>query len=754
MAEERYVFSATGHRNVEKAFRSIADAAEDAAKSAGKAGRAWDGVFSGRRAGAGGGGGRSERAPKRYLEQLALRVARDQERARKRELAAQKRHEAQKAREAQRAQQAAMRQAERQRQMERRRVERDEAKRVSMIRRHARSAVRAESRAAERLSSRRAEIRRSRAARRRDFASDMIAGTGRTLLGGALAVGSVGAAFGAAMIGRAAHESNDLQERSNRLAIAGGIDPRTGQQFDASTIRRSFERTALQVRGTKAGDVASGVEEFVTKTGRLDLAADFQKVFAQVAMATGASVESIGSAAADIFEKFDVTTVEDMNAALAALAVQGKKGAFELRDAASQFPKLAAAAQRLGIGKGVESVKTLGGLTQIARTATGSPEQAANSLEATFRQLTARSTQLRAQGVNVFDREGNARNIVDVLAETVTKVGGTNIERKKGGLQKIFGEEGIRAISPLISKYAETTGTAAERMQALKDMMNEAIDATGAEAEIKNDLAQAQQNNSAKLTAAWESMKAKMSDAVLPAIGEFASTMESMSSDLDIAATVKQLAEAFMTTIGALKEFGLMMGLLVGAETRDSRQLEEEVAQNRAAGTAAKFEVKGIEAQAIARAALSSKGPIDISTPEKRARIVEANLTDDEAAQRDEALKRLDQANAQNIIGREQLRLSKIVEEFSDYETNVMGKRTGRIVVDEERAAAAGFQPGEIDFMYEQIKGLDDVNASYAEAQQMLQQMQTYGLAAADALRQVSQSGGPMVFNGTGVFRP
>src|SRR5690606_20074319 len=81
--------------------------------------------------------------------------------------------------------------------------------------------------------------------------------------------------------------------------------------------------------------------------------------------------------------------------AFATLIAQGKAGAFELRDLAAQAPRVLAQAQAFGMGSR-EGLRQLGGFLQIARSATGSPEQAATATEATFRQLATNADKLQS----------------------------------------------------------------------------------------------------------------------------------------------------------------------------------------------------------------------------------------------------------------------------------------------------------------------------------------------------------------------
>lgn len=366
------------------------------------------------------------------------------------------------------------------------------------------------------------------------------------------------------VVGGAAREGVRLNDITNRLSIsARGAGE---QAADPSQLRREFQAAALGAPGIKAADIAEGVQGFVAKTGDLATGRKFASTFATAASATGSDVQDIANAAADISQKFDITGIEEMKDALASLTFQGKAGAFELKDAASQFARLSSAASRFGLDKGAKGLATLGGLSQIARSATGSPEQAATAVEAMFRQLTAGHSGklLKAAGVDVFQKGSTSktRDIRDIIVDSISKTGGSQTK-----LQGIFGDEGIRAISPLISTFNQsrdaTKGSDAEKtaagIAALRDALAKAIDAPGDWSEVVKDAAQAQQSAGAQLDGAWESLKAKVADEVVPALVKLAPKVSKLVDGIDPAITVfTALVEAAELVVDAFKVLGLI----------------------------------------------------------------------------------------------------------------------------------------------------------------------------------------------------
>jgi len=381
---------------------------------------------------------------------------------------------------------------------------------------------------------------------------------GRFALGAGIAAGA--AALGLA--GSAGRQSVALGELANRGAINAGL---AGEKVSASDLKSRFEATALAAPGTKSEDVANAFLAFQAKTGK-SASGGMLDVFATTAQAGGGSIEDIAAAAASLSQKFDITGIEEMREALAALTVQGAKGSFEMKDAAGQFEKLSSAASRFGLDKGVKGAATLGGLTQIARSATGSSEQAATAVEATLRQIVSQSKTLEGKGVQVFTDKGKTRtrDVQDILVDTISKTGG-NLPT----LQKVFGEEGIRAISPLISTFNETKaatkGTDAEKtaagVVALRKALDAAISTTGAVASVNAAAAQAQQNSSAQITAAWEKVVASASDTLAPALISLAAQMPTLvEAIVPVIGVFGELAKGLGGTIEMLKDAGILAG--------------------------------------------------------------------------------------------------------------------------------------------------------------------------------------------------
>lgn len=287
--------------------------------------------------------------------------------------------------------------------------------------------------------------------------ADRVFGTVRAVgTAGAAMLGIGGAALGAAAIGQATRMDDSV-----RRMIINARGPGQASAYEPEKLRGQLTRTAIET-GTSPEALAAAGQTFVAKTGDIKTAVENMKTFATVAQATGANVEDVASAAADLSQKFDINKPKEMADALSVLVFQGKKGAFELRDMAETFPEMAAAAQRAGL-TGVAGMKTLGGLAQIARQSTGSGAEASTAAQMMLTQLTNKSGELASgealggKRVSVFSdaNKTKARDVPEVLAEIISKSGGNREQ-----MSKLFDVRGIRAISPMLDVFSKASTAA------------------------------------------------------------------------------------------------------------------------------------------------------------------------------------------------------------------------------------------------------------------------------------------------------
>jgi hypothetical protein len=361
-----------------------------------------------------------------------------------------------------------------------------------------------------------------------------------------------------------AFEANDTYEKANRISI--GARNAGGSYEDPSRLFREFVDVTQEVKGVTADAAADATAKFVSLTGKLDVARANLNTFATASVASGTQMEDVASTIASLQEQFNLSDGEDVKDVLAALIYQGKAAAFELTDAASQYQKLAAAAGSFGVEKSIRGMRTLGGLTQIARAGTGSPQQATTAVESMFTAFKTKSADLKTAGVDVY-KDGKVRDVTDVIVESIAKVGGNDIAKKNEGLAKIFGQYGIRALNPLINTYQTARGGAsgteeqktAIAMKALRDRIEGAISAAGSWDDVLADSAQAQKTASAKFTSTIEALKGRLGEVLIPKLVEFADKLTPETLDAGIDA-LGEFADAMMQVVDFLRAANIIKG--------------------------------------------------------------------------------------------------------------------------------------------------------------------------------------------------
>lgn len=389
-------------------------------------------------------------------------------------------------------------------------------------------------------------------------------------------------AGGVALAGGAARDAMSLDETSRKIAIQGR---QAGGQFvDPKELSREFLNTAVATPGQKASDIAEAISMYVGKTGDLGTARKMSGTFATVASASGTQVQDIAVMASQIAEKFGIKTEAGMKDAMASIYFQGKSGAFELKDAANQYTEMTAAGARFGLNNGVEGIKTLGGLTQIAIGGTGNPAEASTAVQSMFTQLGASADLVkRTTGADVYTdkTQTKGREITTVLKDVIAGAKG-NIPT----LQKIFDIRGMKAVSGLITAFndaqnaAGKNATEAERtaagMAAMDDVLKKAIGAGTSFSEVQQDAAFQQQSASAKMTNAWQMMIDQVGGPVADQLVKLVETLSTSEGGIVALGTAADLcAQALVNIVDFAKTIpGIGKLFEPGAKTPEQRQAD------------------------------------------------------------------------------------------------------------------------------------------------------------------------------------
>lgn len=282
-------------------------------------------------------------------------------------------------------------------------------------------------------------------------------------------------------LGGALQQRFDLEKRSIDLSNASfmpGAQGAAGQRQDPRKLMADVQ-DAANASALDTGQAMEGLQAFVGKTGDLATGRAVLKDIGVLARATGGDLQDIVSAAGDVAanlgevgEKFKTPEEKARAVAsvMAALAAQGKVGAVEMKDLASQMAKLASSAPQFA-GPVEKSMATMGALAQMARAKGGaaSATQATTSVQGfvnTFGKA-ARRKEFKAAGVNIEDGSGALLDPEEIIVNALKKTGGSKAKMNKlfmdAGAQRVT--NGFRNVYTQAEAKEKGTGEAAVRAE-------------------------------------------------------------------------------------------------------------------------------------------------------------------------------------------------------------------------------------------------------------------------------------------------
>jgi hypothetical protein len=254
----------------------------------------------------------------------------------------------------------------------------------------------------------------------------------------------------------------DIEKRATDLANSGymvGAAGANGQRQDPNAIIAQARRVA-DATGYGTGDALEGLQSFVGKTGDLETGRAVLQDLAVLSKATGTNLEDMVDAAGDVANGLgDIPNrAAVIQQVMQSIAGQGKLGAVEIKDMATQMAKLAANAGQIA-GDPAQNIALLGALAQEARQRGGasSATMAATSVASFMNTLKtpARAKEFeKATGRKVFNAQGMIRDPQELIMEAL---------RAKGmdpeGFKKIFANVGgARATEGFATIYRQAGG--------------------------------------------------------------------------------------------------------------------------------------------------------------------------------------------------------------------------------------------------------------------------------------------------------
>lgn len=222
------------------------------------------------------------------------------------------------------------------------------------------------------------------------------------------------------VVGAATQGFDDVvqfEKAMTRFQIAGGVT--NGAMQD---LRVSLDAVSKST-GISRNELIAGASAYVSLTGDAAGAASQVGLFAKVALASGAEMGDIATAAAALKDNLKIDPSQ-FEGAFSALIEQGKAGAIELKDLAAELSGIAPLFTQFKGGTGVQGLATLGAALQAGRKGFGSASEATTGLQALIVAFTRNAKKFK--GVKIFDKDPKTgiktfksfREIVDQIAES------------------------------------------------------------------------------------------------------------------------------------------------------------------------------------------------------------------------------------------------------------------------------------------------------------------------------------------------
>ena len=330
----------------------------------------------------------------------------------------------------------------------------------------------------------------------------------------------------------------------------GAKDVRQDPAKIVQDIKRAANDSAVDFNA-----MAEGLQKFVSKTGELELGRQIIGGMGKLARATGSDVADMVDAAGDVAANLDdqLRTAENVDAVMRSIAGQGKLGAVEIKDMATQMAKLASKAPMFE-GNVVDNMAKMGALVQEARQRGGasSATQAATSLSSFVSTFTkgARRNAFKAAGVEIENKSGELLSPEEIIINSLRKTKGS-----KDGMGKLFSDAGARRVTTGFETIYNKAGGGAEGEKAVREEFDKLIKAQMSEAEVNESFARSMQTAEAKaqiFNNNLQEIASSLVGKVLPAMEQWAPRVLSMAES----------AASFIEKLAGLEPGQLILGAI------------------------------------------------------------------------------------------------------------------------------------------------------------------------------------------------
>lgn len=273
------------------------------------------------------------------------------------------------------------------------------------------------------------------------------------------------------LVSRNVREETSAQDIVN-AGYFPGQNGANGQLQNRGDILAQTRNVAINT-GTDRGDILEGLRDFVGKTGDLALGRDILESMAKLSKATGSNMSDMVNASAEVSNALgDVQNKgQVIEQIMQQVAGQGKLGAVEIRDLATQMAKIASQAGKFE-GGAAGNIALLGVLAQEAKLRGGATNasQATTGVARFVSLLTtkARVKTLQASGIDPFTDKSETvlRNPAEIIKQMLSKTGG-NLVKLSTLVPNVMA---MRPVQGLATVYNQALSNEAQRHDAYAKM--------------------------------------------------------------------------------------------------------------------------------------------------------------------------------------------------------------------------------------------------------------------------------------------
>lgn len=221
---------------------------------------------------------------------------------------------------------------------------------------------------------------------------------------------------------------SQLDRRLTRMGITAG---KTREEI--AGIFQQTQDVAIKF-AVDTSDVQAAFEEINARSGDLDLAIKNSENIGMALAASGAEGSTLGGLIAE-YKKLKIEDQKQTLLALDGMNRLGKEGAFELKDAAEKLPASLSMYSAVG-GKGVKGAMDVMAVAESAMDVTANKDKAATAVENFIRDLQNPKVvkTLKANGIDVFDKNGSMRALPQLLQEVASRSARGGIKNQRGRL--------------------------------------------------------------------------------------------------------------------------------------------------------------------------------------------------------------------------------------------------------------------------------------------------------------------------------